>query len=63
MPIYEYECTKCGEKFELHRSMSDDDSNLKCPKCGKGQPKKVLSTFFDATSSGDSRSCAPSGAT
>ncbi|MFC1931306.1 zinc ribbon domain-containing protein [Chloroflexota bacterium] len=66
MPIYEYECTKCGEKFELRRSMSDDDSNIKCPGCGKGQPKKVLSTFFDTNSSSYSssgKSCAPSGST
>ena len=63
MPVYEYECTNCGEKFELRRSMSDNDSNIKCPRCGKGQPKRVLSTFFGATSSSGSKSCAPSGST
>jgi putative FmdB family regulatory protein len=35
MPIYEYECTNCGEKFEAHRKIADSGSEIKCPKCGK----------------------------
>jgi putative FmdB family regulatory protein len=31
MPIYEYECTKCGEKFELRRNIADSDSDVKSP--------------------------------
>jgi len=34
VPIYEYECVKCGLRFELRRSISDSDSEIKCPKCG-----------------------------
>ena len=57
MPIYEYECENCGHKFELLRRLSDQDGEIKCPKCGKQEAKRVLSSF--ATSSSGS-SCAPS---
>jgi len=60
MPIYEYECTACGEKFELRRSMSDSDSEIKCPRCGAEKPRRVLS-MFGTTSSGGS--CAPGAST
>ena len=57
MPIYEYECMKCGEKFEHLRKLADKDDELKCPKCSKMAAKRILSTFATASSSG---SCAPS---
>jgi putative FmdB family regulatory protein len=34
MPNYDYECTKCGHKFEVFQSMSDK-LLTKCPKCEK----------------------------
>lgn len=34
MPIYEYRCENCGEKFERLQKMSDPDPD-KCPHCGK----------------------------
>ncbi|MFC1940740.1 FmdB family zinc ribbon protein [Chloroflexota bacterium] len=33
MPIYEYECPACGEKFELRRGIIDSDEEVKCPRC------------------------------
>lgn len=51
MPIYEYECKKCGAVYELLRRMSDDDTDIICPECGKKkQAKKLISSF----SAGDS---------
>ncbi len=32
MPTYDYECRKCGHRFELFHSMSDD-AMKRCPKC------------------------------
>jgi putative FmdB family regulatory protein len=58
MPIYEYKCQHCGEKFEAQRKMTDGDSELKCPKCGQKQPRRVFSTFSCTGSSG--QSCTPS---
>ena len=50
MPIYEYECQFCGEKFEAHRKIADNDTELKCPRCGKRQPRRIFSTFGIASS-------------
>ena len=41
MPIYEYECESCDERFELMQKFSDKPVK-KCPKCG-GPVHKVLS--------------------
>ena len=41
MPIYEYECESCDERFELMQKFSDKPVK-KCPKCG-GAVHKVLS--------------------
>lgn len=41
MPIYEYECQSCDERFELMQKFSDKPVK-KCPKCG-GAVHKVLS--------------------
>ena len=60
MPIYEYECPSCGERFELRRGMTDSDSEIKCPRCGAENPRRVLSTFSTASKVG---SCAPGGST
>ncbi|HEY79244.1 MAG TPA: zinc ribbon domain-containing protein [Dehalococcoidia bacterium] len=60
MPIYEYECLECGERFELRRSMSDSDQEVKCPRCGAENGRRVFSTFATTTSAG---ACAPSSPT
>src|SRR3989304_4824426 len=41
MPIYEYECTKCGDKFEAFQKMSDEPIK-KCKKC-KGKVSRLIS--------------------
>jgi len=60
MPIYEYKCTSCGEMFELRRSMTDGDSEIKCLKCGAEHPQRVFSAF---STSHSSVVCAPSSPT
>jgi putative FmdB family regulatory protein len=57
MPIFEYVCACCGEKFERLRRFSDKDEDIKCARCGKSNVNRVLSTFSTATSAG---SCTPS---
>jgi len=42
MPIYEYECKKCGHQMEALQRMSDDP--LKdCPECHAPELKKLIS--------------------
>lgn len=41
MPLYEYECTKCGRRTEVIQKFSDPPRKT-CPVC-KGPLKKLLS--------------------
>jgi len=41
MPIYEYECDKCGEHLEVLQKMTDKPLS-KCSKC-RGKVRKVVS--------------------
>jgi putative FmdB family regulatory protein len=45
MPIYEYQCKKCGKRFEMLRRMSDADSKLQCPSCYSEHVERQFSTF------------------
>ncbi len=63
MPIYEYDCDKCGERFEhLQRS----NEKAECPKCGGVSNTKVFSVFAKGASAdlpsceGSVPSCSPS---
>ncbi|MFC2039348.1 zinc ribbon domain-containing protein [Chloroflexota bacterium] len=60
LPIYEYECSRCGERFELWRSMADSDSDTSCPKCGAENVRKAFSLFATSFSG---NACAPSSPT
>ena len=42
MPTYEYECEKCGHRFELFQSMKDEPKK-RCPKC-RGKVRRLLGT-------------------
>jgi putative FmdB family regulatory protein len=41
MPLYEYQCKKCGHRFEKIQQFSDKPIK-KCPKCG-GAVEQVIS--------------------
>jgi len=41
MPLYEYECTKCGNRFEVIQKHSNSPASP-CPKC-KGKVRKLPS--------------------
>ena len=42
MPLYEYQCQKCGERVEIIQKFSDPPYTH-CPKCG-GDMKKLISS-------------------
>lgn len=41
MPMYEYQCSSCGNRFELRQKFSDEPAK-ECPKCG-GEVQKLIS--------------------
>ncbi len=51
MPIFAYECKKCGNKFELLVGVGADSREPECAKCGSKQLQKLLSSFAVASSS------------
>ena len=42
MPTYDYQCEKCGHRFELFQKMSDAPAKA-CPQCG-GQVHRLIGT-------------------
>ena len=43
MPLYEYECESCQNRFEKIVKYSDPPLDT-CPKCGKGPVRKLFSS-------------------
>ena len=63
MPIYEYECQQCEEKFEMLHLSSEDEKNVCCPKCQAAEVVRVLSLFSSGAGQSGDVSCGPSGST
>jgi len=45
MPLYEYECQRCGRLFDVRRGIDDTQAQIECPTCGDGDVKRVFSRF------------------
>jgi len=43
MPLYEYQCEACENRFERIQKFSDPPVSV-CPKCGKGPVRKLISS-------------------
>jgi putative FmdB family regulatory protein len=43
MPLYEFECDACGQRFEVIQKFSDPTPDT-CEKCGKGPVRKLMSS-------------------
>jgi putative FmdB family regulatory protein len=43
MPLYEYQCEACGQRFEVIRKFSDPPLEA-CALCGKGPVQRLLSS-------------------
>src|SRR5208282_4394178 len=41
VPLHEFQCRKCGHRFERIQKFSDSDPR-KCPKCGAGKLERLL---------------------
>jgi putative FmdB family regulatory protein len=50
MPLYEYACRKCGEKFsEVLTIKEHDHKKVQCPKCQSSEVQKVIEPFYAKT--------------
>lgn len=43
MPIYEYQCDKCGKTTEVFQLRSTDAPPTKCPRCGSKKIHRLVS--------------------
>ena len=43
MPIYEFKCSDCEEFFEVLVMKSDEEHEIKCPKCSCHAVERVVS--------------------
>ncbi len=59
MPIYEYECTKCGHVFEELRRMSAREEPATCPECGERAEVRLSTFAAHGESSSSSTGAAP----
>jgi putative FmdB family regulatory protein len=50
MPLFEYRCQDCDEKFEELVPYSRSEE-MDCPKCGSGNTRKLVSAFATTGSS------------
>lgn len=45
MPIFEYKCKQCDNKFEVLHKSTQNQEEVVCPKCNSTENKKLLSSF------------------
>jgi putative FmdB family regulatory protein len=64
MPIYEYMCDQCGERFDKWLRSFSGTEDVHCPKCGSLRVSNAVSLCGKSGSQGDyggaGDSCAPS---
>ena len=53
MPIYEYGCKDCGQRFEMLRAMRDGHAPAHCPGCGSERTGRLLSVFAAQRNGGE----------
>lgn len=46
MPIYEYICEQCGNKFDKIRPMSEADAPIECEHCHSNDTHRALSRCY-----------------
>lgn len=60
MPVFEYKCIDCNNKFEVLHKSSTNQQEVTCPKCNSSKSKKLFSAFSASveSSSFSGSSCA-----
>ena len=60
MPIYEYQCKKCGQVTEVFEGAGAKGKHV-CPKCESKQMEKLFSAFAVGKNAGSSGSSCSTG--
>ncbi len=51
MPLYEYQCKKCGTTSEFLVGVGQEQTEIKCRKCGSTELEKIFSKTVIAKNS------------
>jgi putative FmdB family regulatory protein len=58
MPLYEYRCRTCDERFDLRRSMADADAPARCA-AGHDDAVRLLAAFASTGKASSSGGASP----
>ncbi|MDD3654154.1 MAG: zinc ribbon domain-containing protein [Desulfotomaculaceae bacterium] len=60
MPIYEFRCVRCGNRFEKLCQQGDSGENIKCPDCSTTSTRRIMSSFCNpgGANNGNGLGCA-----
>jgi putative FmdB family regulatory protein len=61
MPVYEYCCDECGERFDLFVRSVTQQATPTCPKCESKKVHKAISLFGVGSTGGSSQAAASCG--
>ncbi len=61
MPLFEYKCRECGERFEKLVGMNPLPGSIVCPRCESTEVAKQYSTFatMAASTRNGGAACSP----
>lgn len=45
MPVFEYKCAGCGEKYEVLVKSAEKEGEVSCPRCNSKDNRKLFSAF------------------
>jgi len=61
MPIHEYQCKKCGHRFEELILSSAGADQVCCPECGAERTQRLMSAFSTSGTSKGTACSSPAG--
>lgn len=59
MPLYEFRCKVCGERFERLMRFGESSDELACPACEQHAVERLFSTFARSGGGGGGAVCDP----
>jgi putative FmdB family regulatory protein len=48
VPIYEFECHSCGQRFEelVGSNVGQQAADVRCPECGSAEPERLITSSY-----------------
>jgi putative FmdB family regulatory protein len=59
MPIFEYQCTKCGHHYDVLHLTKEREEDIVCPTCQSAEHKRLMSAPAIMIGHQSSMDCSP----